>query len=608
MRLKRSPGWRALAGMAGRALVLVAVLAAAFGCSVPFLREVGYATLAQGERNGHEAFGRDYMIVTQGEASSRAAREMLERGGNVVDAAAAASFALAVERPQSTGLGGGGFMLIHWATSGEVIAVDFRETAPRRATEALFQDPAGRVIPGLSTEGIRAAAVPGLVAGILAVHGRYGKLPRRDVLAPSIRLARRGFRVYPHLAQALLARAQALRRFPAARATFLKADGTPYREGELLRQPDLARTLETIAERGTAGFYAGWVADALLAQQRELNGLITRDDLEGYQVRFRAPVLGTYRDYQIVSMPLPSAGGIQLVEILNLLEAQPLGRLGPSAAETIHSVAAAMQQSFADRARYLGDDDFVRVPVAGLTSKAYARALSQRLPARARKPWELEGDRPLPPEGGETTHFTIADRWGNVVSSTQTINGWFGSGVVVPGAGFVLNNEMDDFSAKPGMPNKFGVVSDRQNAIAPGKRPLSSMAPTLVRKNGRPVLALGSPAGSRIITCIALVALNYLQFQLPLYEAVAALRYHHQWRPDELEVEPPGFAPETARALEALGYRVVNRDSGCKVQAVAVEGDRLHGVSDPRGEGLALGEDWPPLARDPRRRAPIPPD
>jgi len=596
----------------GRSLILVAVLI--YGCAPPGSdRRVVYAEFGNPDRTRHEAFSPDYMIVSQGEATSLAAREMFEHGGNVVDAAAAASFAIAVERPQSTGLGGGGFMLIHWAEGGKVLAVDFREKAPLAATERMFQDDRGRVIPNLSTVGIRASGVPGMVAGVLSVHERYGKLSRQEVLAPAIRLARQGFRVYPHLAEALVKQIGIMKRCPASAALFLKPDGQPYHEGEILRQPDLAKTLETIAEHGRDGFYKGWVAAALVGQHRALHGLLTQADLDAYEVQFRKPVRTTYKGYEIFSMPPPSSGGIHVIEILNMLENDGLEQFGPYSLKAVHLTAASMQQAFADRATYLGDNDFVSVPTAGLTSKAYARRLRQAIPPdRARNSREVAAGDPTqrshPVESAETAHFTIADRWGNVVSSTQTINGWFGSDVVVAGAGFVLNNEMDDFSPKPGVPNKFGVTGGWRNAIAPGKRPLSSMSPTIVKRGGKPVLALGSPAGSRIISCVALATLNFIEYRLPLYDAVTALRYHHQWLPDELEVEEPGFPAGTTRRLEGMGYRVVPRGIGCKVQAVSYEAHGLHGVSDPRGEGLAVGRLLPAPKADETQSVPVRPD
>ncbi len=538
---------------------------------------------------GHEAFGTKYMIATQGEAASRAGAKMFELGGNAIDAAAAISFAIAVERPQSTGIGGGGFMLIHLAEEKNIVSADFRERAPLKAYETMYQDKKGEVIPRLSVDGILAAAVPGMVAGVLEIHERYGKLERKEILTPAIELAENGFAIYDHLARAIKARKDLLAQSPAAKAIFLKADGEPLEEGDWLKQPNLAKTLKTIAKNGRAGFYSGWVAEALVKEEQRLGGLITQQDLDSYEVKFRQPIQGSYEDYEIYSMPPPSSGGVHVVQILNILEGK-LESTAPNSARNMHLTASAMQMAFADRARYLGDTDFVEVPLTGLTSKEYAKKLYAQIPAdQARASKVIEAGEPTAKESNETTHFTVMDIAGNVVTSTQTINGWLGSTVVVPGTGFLLNNEMDDFSAKPGVANMFGAIGGRENAIEPGKRPLSSMSPTIVMKEGKPVMALGSPAGTRIITCVTLTMLNYLEYDKGLYEAVAAPRYHHQWLPDEIRVEEDGFEEATLAELESMGYKINRKDYGCKVQAIAREGKRLHGVSDPRGAGLSIG-------------------
>jgi len=542
----------------------------------------------------HEAYADQFMIASQGEATSLAAREIMAQGGNVFDAAVAASFALAVERPQSTGLGGGGFMLIHRADTGEVLAFDFREEAPARAQEKMFQDERGEVVPGLSTTGILAAAVPGMVAGVLSVHDKLGKLPREAVLAPAIRLAEMGFPVYGHLATAIRDNVSALQRFSASMALFLHPEGTPLGVGDVLRQPELAKTLRAIAASGRDGFYKGWVAEALLAEERELHGILSQADLDGYAVKVRAPVKGDFLGYTVYSMPPPSSGGVHVIEIVNILEEEGMDAAdGPYGALAVHRTAAAMQIAYADRSRYMGDPDFVRVPVAGLTEDAYARAQSRSIPERqARHAGELRspGPDPLRYESHDTTHFTIADREGNVVSSTQTVNSWLGSKVVVAGAGFLLNDQMDDFSSKPGQPNAFGVTGGAANAVGSGKRPLSSMSPTIVLRGKKPVIALGSPSGSQIITCVALTLLNYIAYKAPLYESVGALRYHHQWLPDAIVVEDPGFSAPVTATLERMGYTIERAPIGCKIEAVAYENGRLHGVADPRGEGMAIGE------------------
>jgi gamma-glutamyltranspeptidase / glutathione hydrolase len=545
----------------------------------------------------YDSTGTKFMIASQGEATTLAARKMFALGGNVIDAAAAASFTIAVERPQSTGIAGGGFMVVHLPASKATVAFDFRERAPAKAFEKMYQDEKGEVVSGRSTDGALAVGVPGMVAGVLEIHKKYGKLPLKTVLAPAIELAENGFAVYPHLATALAAKQEVLWKSEAARSIFFHAEKKPLALGDQLKQVDLAKTLRTIADKGRAGFYSGWVGQAIVAEEKKLKGLLTLKDLASYQVKTRKPVRDDFGRYEIVSMPPPSSGGVHVIEILNVLEGLPLEKTGPYSSESVHSTASAMQFAYSDRAKYMGDPDFVSVPLKTLTSDAYAKNLQGTIdPKKAKKYTEVQAPDAKKFESKETTHFTIADSDGNVVTSTQTINGWFGSGVVVSGTGMVLNNEMDDFSAKPGVANKFGLVGGKENAIAPGKRPLSSMSPTIVLKDGKPVLALGSPSGSQIITCVALTALNYLTYKMPLYESVTALRYHHQWTPDQLIVEAPGFSPELTEQLRGMGYDVVNSDIGCKIQAVAFEDGKLHGVSDPRGEGLAVGEGTvPPL-------------
>ncbi len=567
------------------ALVLVVTLSPARAAEAPL-----NGPFPERPRELYEATGAKFMVASQGEATTLAARKMLMAGGNVIDAATAASFCIAVERPQSTGVAGGGFMLAHLPGRG-TFAFDFRERAPAKATEKMFQDAKGEVVPGKSTEGGLSVGVPGMVAGVIEIHRKYGKLPLKQVMEPAIDLAENGFAVYPHLATALEKQKDSLWKSEAARPIFFKGEGQPLKLGDTLKQTDLAKVLRAIATNGRAGFYKGWVAEALIKEDTRLGGLITQADLNDYKIQTRKPVKDDYGPYDIVSMPPPSSGGTHIVEILNVLEEIPLAKQGAYSPEAIHNTASAMQFAYHDRSKYLGDTDFVKVPLTTLTSDTYAGKLRQGIdPAHAKKYTEVKAPDARKPESKETTHFTIADASGGVVTSTQTINGWFGSGVVVPGTGMVLNNEMDDFSSKPGVPNKFGLIGGPENAIQAGKRPLSSMSPTIVLKKGKPVLALGSPAGSQIITCVALTTLNYLTYKKPLYDSVTALRYHHQWTPDQLLVETPGFPEPVTAELKKKGYDVQVGDIGCKVQAVAFEGGGLRGVSDPRGEGLAIGE------------------
>jgi gamma-glutamyltranspeptidase/glutathione hydrolase len=424
------------------------------------------------------------------------------------------------------------------------------------------------------------------------VHEKYGRLPRATVLQAAIDLAEGGFVIYPHLAAAIASRKDVLKASPAALPIFFRNGdpAQPLRLGDQLVQQDLAKVLRQVAAEGKNGFYEGWVGAALIAEQRRTKGIITHDDLLAYRPRFVAPLVATFGPYEIHAMPSPSSGGAHIIEMLNIMEGFDL-RGEPYAPESIHRTASAMQIAYRDRARYLGDMDFVRVPQQGLTSQSYADAWRAAIPDA--KALHLPADGPIDAfqyESPETTHFTIADREGNVVASTQTINGWFGSGVVVSGTGLVMNNEMDDFSVKPGVPNKFGVIGGPENSIQPRKRPLSSMSPTIVQREGKPVMALGSPSGPQIINCVMLTIMNYLSASASLWDAVSALRYHQQWRPDQLLVEAPGFPDSLTHTLKAMGHPVVLGEIGCKVQAIAYEAQGIRGVSDPRGEGLVAGE------------------
>ena len=555
-----------------------------------------FAPFAKGfERDRHESRTHNYMIASQGEASTKAGAQMFKNGGNAIDAAAAVSFAISVERPQSTGLGGGGFMLVHFAKKKKTVAVDFREQAPGKATEKMYLNKNGKVIPKLSLDGAKSIGVPGIVAGIVEVHSKYGLLPLSTIIQPAIDMAEDGIRVYPHLANAINHRKDVLRKYPGSRALFFRKDGTPLQEGDLLVQQDLAQTLRVIQKQGRAGFYKGEVAKKIIASQIKHGGLMRQSDLDNYQVKFRVPVWGTFRGLRIASMPPPSSGGIHVIQILNMLESDKIEKYGIYSPQTVHLTASSMQQAFADRATYLGDQDFVSVPVKGLTSKKYAEQLRSQIhnelatpsrSLRAGNPWPYEN----PYESAETTHFTVMDKEGNTVSSTQTINYYFGSGIVAEGTGVVLNDEMDDFSTKPGAKNIFGAVGSKKNAVAPGKRPLSSMSPTIVFKKDKPILALGTPSGTRIITCVAQTILNYVVHELPLFESVALIRYHHQWSPDEITVDSPGFSSVLTHQLLRRGYSVREKNLGCSINAIAREGNFLHGVADPRGEGLSMGD------------------
>lgn len=546
------------------------------------------------QRSQYESRGTRYMVSSQGDNASRAGAKMFELNGNFIDAAVATSFVISVERPQSTGIGGGGFMLIHLAREKRTLAVDFREQAPASARENMFLDRAGNVVPKESIDSPLASGVPGLIAGLVEVHAKYGKLPLTTVMEPAIALARQGFRIYPELAESIQDRLSVLQKYPDSRRIFLREDGSPKNVGDLLVQSDLANTLAAIAKAGAVAFYRGNIADKIVAAQKKYGGLITAKDLAEYRVVWRQPVWGKYKEWTIASMPPPSSGGVHVIEILNILEPFDLAAAGPMSPRAIHLTASAMQRAFADRAVHLGDSDFVRVPVAGLISKRYAAEVRAKISdelaspssvVSAGAPWPFNA----PEESPQTTHLTVMDADGNTVSSTQTINTEFGNGMVADGTGIVMNNEMDDFSAKPGTANAFGAIGGKNNAIAPKKRPLSSMSPTIIFADTKPVLALGTPSGTRIISCVSQTILNYLEYKMPLFDAVSALRYHHQWSPDEIRVEAPGLPEPIVHKLRSMGHSVRERELGCKVNAIARESGGLLGVADPRAEGMSVG-------------------
>lgn len=544
------------------------------------------------ERADHataEAFGKQFAIATQGRYASWAAEEIFAQGGNIIDAAVAASFTVSVERPQSTGLGGGGFMLFHEAKTGKTYAIDFRERAPLKATKNMYVRK-GKADTNLSQNGALAVGVPGMVAGLVQIHHRFGSLPLDKVIAPAIRLAENGFPIYEEFHTALLDRADELRKDPEAAKIFLNNGEVPA-VGTVLVQKDLAKTLRLIAQKGQEGFYKGPVADSIVNFMKKRKGLITHKDLQSYEVKWRTPIVGEFDGYEVASMPPPSSGGVHVIQFLNFLEKDHLSQQGFLSKNSIHLAASALQSAFADRAKYLGDPDFVQVPVRGLTSPKYLEGRRAEVNLdKARKADEVAAGNPLPYESTDTTHISLLDNQGNAVSSTQTINGWMGAAVVAPGTGVVLNNEMDDFSAQEGSSNLFGAIGGKPNAIAPKKTPLSSMSPTILMKNNQPVLAVGAPGGTRIISCVAQTILNYVEFKLPLYDAVTAVRYHHQWRPDVLYIDPPGPRPEVLQGLQNMGYDVKIEPVPCYVMAVAREGDRLHGVADPRDIGISVAK------------------
>lgn len=523
------------------------------------------------------------MVVTSHYLATDEALRVLEAGGNAIDAAVTAAFALAVTQPRSGNIGGGGFMLVSSEERGDVTAIDYREKAPAAASRDMYLDENGEVVKERSRFSHKAAGVPGTVAGLALALEKYGSITLAQALAPAIKLAEEGFVIPPRFAQGIESQAERLKQFESSRKVFFKADGSLYQPGERFVQKDLAATLRRIAEQGVQGFYEGETADLIVAEMQRGGGLITHEDLKNYQPAIRKPVHGNYRGYDIYSMSPPSSGGAHIVEILNILEGYPIADSGLNSAQTIHLMSEAMKRAYADRSEYLGDTDFVDVPLTGLTSKEYAASLREQIdPEQATPSVEIKPGNPAPYESNETTHFSIVDRYGNAVSNTYTINFSYGSHIVVDGAGFLLNNEMDDFSAKPGVPNAYGLIGGEANKIEPNKRMLSSMSPTIVKKDGKNYIVTGSPGGSRIITTTLQVLMNVIDHNLNIQAAVNAPRIHHQWLPDEIRIEQ-GISPDTIRLLEGMGHSVVQKSAMGAIQSIMVGEDGVfYGGADPR--------------------------
>lgn len=509
--------------------------------------------------------------------------DILKQGGNAVDAAIAVGYALAVTHPQAGNLGGGGFMMIRTA-SGRTTAIDFREMAPTRASRNMFLDAAGNADSKKSLTSHLASGVPGTVAGFALANKEYGTMPPGQLIAPAQKLAEKGFVVNEALADDLnVYGKEVLVNHPNSKAIFYKQDGAPYARGEKLVQRNLAHSLSLIARQGPDAFYKGEIADQIAKEMAANGGLIDKADLANYKAVERKPVSGTYRGYEVFSMPPPSSGGIHIVEILNILENFDLAKMGFGSADAMQVMAEAEKYAYADRSEYLGDPDFVKVPSQALTSKAYAKTLAQQIDVnKARPSSEIKPGKLEPYESNQTTHFSVVDKQGNAVAVTYTLNTYFGSGIVAGNSGILMNNEMDDFSAKPGTPNIYGLVGGEANAVQPYKRPLSSMSPTIVAKNGKTWLVTGSPGGSRIITTVLQMVVNSIDFGMNVAEATNAPRFHHQWLPDQLRVEK-GFSPDTLQRLEAKGQHVKVLPAMGSTQSIMIGPDgMLYGASDPR--------------------------
>jgi gamma-glutamyltranspeptidase / glutathione hydrolase len=536
--------------------------------------------------------GEHGMVASRSMLASQVGADIMRGGGNAIDATVATAFALAVTYPAAGNLGGGGFMLIRLA-DGRVVSNDHREKAPAGAQRDMYLDKDGNVVPGLSTDSHLAAGVPGSVDGLLDVLARYGTLSRQRVLAPAIKLAKDGFVLNYDLARDFQSAAEQFRRYPGSAKVFLKKDGTAYREGEVFRQPELAATLQLISAQGRDGFYSGKTAELIVAEMKRGGGLISAEDLREYHSVWREPIAGDYRGYRIYSMAPPSSGGVLLVQMLNMLEPFDLRGLGYGSAAAIHLMVEAERRAYADRAEYLGDPDFYPVPVAELTSRAYAQKRFADFDPGHASTSEAIGPGQLGHESLQTTHVSAMDAAGNSVALTTTLNLSFGCKIVVDGAGFLLNNEMDDFSSRENTPNAYGLIGREANAIAPGKRMLSSMTPTIVvDSKGKALLVTGSPGGSTIITTVLQVIVNVLDYQMDVADAVSLPRFHHQWQPDRVVYEPYGISPDTLKILREQGHSFVplpwGRGIGDANSVMRVD-DVLFGEADPREQGGAAG-------------------
>ena len=539
----------------------------------------------------HPIIDNQGMVVSQRKIASEVGAQILKEGGNAVDAAVATGLALAVVLPRAGNLGGGGFMIIHLKEEDRNIAIDYREKAPSGAFRDLFLDENGNYDKKKAQFSLLSAGVPGSVAGFHHALMNYGTLSWEEVLKPAIRLAEEGFEIPHDLANTLASKRYRARLSSneAAAKVFYKEDKSLYKAGEILVQNDLANTLKQLSEFGPDAFYKGEIAKLIVKEMERNGGLITLEDLSNYQIAERKPLNGQYKDYKIVSMPPSSSGGTHLIQMLNMIEEFPIKEMGFGSAESIHILAEVMKRAYADRSKYLGDTDFYKVP-SSLTSKDYAKSLNAFISKDKITPSdEISAGNPFPYESPDTTHFSVMDSFGNAVSNTYTLNFSYGSGMMIPGTGMLINNEMDDFSSKPGTPNGYGLLGSEANAIEGNKRPLSSMTPTIIFKNDEPYMVFGSPGGSRIITTVLQVALNVMDHDMNIAQAVHSPRIHHQWLPEILMIES-GFGPDTERLLTEKGYKLYPSSTMGSVQAIMKEGDYFYGSADPRrpSAGVAI--------------------
>ena len=519
------------------------------------------------------------LVVADSELASQAGMEILRRGGNAVDAAIATALALSVVDQASSGLGGGGFMVIYLAKEQKSFALDFRETAPAASQRELYMKD-GQPVPSASLTGALAVAVPGEVAGLIEARKRFGSLPLPLLAAPAIKLAGEGFSVDATLRVAIERQQANMKRFSDLGRIYMPR-GEPPKEGDRIRQPELAEALKAIAKNGAQDFYGGWIGQAIVATIKKAGGVMTLDDLKKYRPVWREPLIGSYRNRTVITMPPPSSGGVAILAMLNILEGYKLADFEHNSAPYLHLLSESMKHAFADRAQFLGDPDFVHVPVGKLTGKNYAEWMRKRIAPDKTRPPAFYGYYNFNAEKGGTTHFSVIDRFGNAVACTQSVNTRFGSKLLVPQTGMVLNNEMDDFAIHSEVGNVYGLIGNEANSLQPGKRPLSSMSPTIILRGKRPELVVGGAGGPRIITATLQTIVNILDFAMPVASAVSSPRVHHQWLPDRLNVEPK-IAPETKKALEQRGHVLRDQTSLGVVQAITWEGAKMSGIADPR--------------------------
>lgn len=533
----------------------------------------------------HPVIGKEGMVSSQRMLASQIGADILSQGGNAVDAAVATGIALAVTLPRAGNLGGGGFMLVHLADKQKTVAIDYREMAPAAAHRDMFLNKSGDVDNKKARFSHLSSGVPGTVAGLAHALEKYGTMSWKQVVQPAIELAESGILVSYDLSQNLKKRKVWLTANKATADAYYKNNGVPYEAGEVLVQPDLARTLKRLAKHGPQEFYRGETAVLIAADMKKHGGLITMEDLANYKVAEREAISTSYRGYDVVSMPPTSSGGIHIAQMLNVLEHYPVKENGFGSASNLHLLSETMKLAYADRSEYLGDPDHFEVPIKGLTSKVYAKELTTKISLNKATPSsQIKPGNPAPYESPDTTHFSVMDKHGNAVSNTYTLNFSYGSGIVIPGTGILMNNEMDDFSSKPGVPNGFGLIGGEANSIQPTKRPLSSMTPTIVFKDNKPYVVVGSPGGSRIITTVLQVIMNVIDHDMGIAAAVNAPRIHHQWLPDRLQLEP-GFSPDTIKLLKGFGQNVVESQTMGSVQSIMYKDGYFFGVSDPRRPG-----------------------